>query len=165
MLAYSDGNHYDSVYSTQYMDDTAFCQGQWCIHGSPPLGSTVSCNLGLLYNLLMEKVFGVKVPVHCKRKLKQLHDSDLDSIAEYRRDKRYPFQSKDPDARALFNLSKYYGEDEVVAMSWTLHHNAALSLHRSEKESKSDVNSVVVCPYGQSMNNLPIDIHTFLVCS
>ena len=28
MLAYSGGNHYDSVYSTQHMKNTAFCQGK-----------------------------------------------------------------------------------------------------------------------------------------
>lgn len=27
LLAYSDGNHYDSVYSAQYMDNMSFCQG------------------------------------------------------------------------------------------------------------------------------------------
>lgn len=28
MLAYSGGNHYDSVYSADYMKDIAFCQGK-----------------------------------------------------------------------------------------------------------------------------------------
>lgn len=27
LLAYSDRNHYDSVFSTQFLEDTAFCQG------------------------------------------------------------------------------------------------------------------------------------------
>lgn len=95
-------------------------------------------HVGLLYNLLMERVFGVKIPYLCKKKLKQLHPNDLDSIAEYKRHKFAPppYNSKEPDARTFFNLGRHYGEDEVVAMSWTLHHNAALSVHRSEKESK-----------------------------
>ena len=101
----------------------------------------------------MERVFGVKVPLNCKRKLKQLHNSDLDTIVEYKREKPYPYQTRDPDSRALFNLSKYYREDEVIAMSWTLHHNAALSLHRSEKESKLGEisrNNIVVMLYLKS---------------
>ena len=91
---------------------------------------------GLLYTALMEKIFNDRIPYNCKRKLKQLLPSELDSVADYRQQERQFLQTRDPEARTLLNLSKFYGTDEVAAMSWTLHHNAALSLHRSEKASK-----------------------------
>ncbi len=82
-------------------------------------------------------MFGHKIPHTSKKKLTKLQNSDVSSVVEYQRDRQRSHQfGRDPEARSLFNLSKFYSEDEVVAMSWTLYHNAALSLHRSEKESK-----------------------------
>lgn len=82
-------------------------------------------------------MFRDKIPPASKKKLTRLQPSDVSSVVEFQRERQQRYlMSRDPEARPLYNLSKYYSEGEVVAMSWTMYHNATLSLHKSAKESK-----------------------------
>ncbi len=68
-----------------------------------------------------------------------LKESDVTSIVRYRQEKNHdarPQAVPGSDAKTVYSLSRYYELDVVIAMSWTMHHNAALSLHRWEKEGK-----------------------------
>lgn len=76
---------------------------------------------------LMENVFTRAIPYNTKRKLKTLHESDVNLMAKHGDN----VQNKD-----LYSLYRHYQQQEVLAMSWTLYHNAALHVHRYEKHSK-----------------------------
>lgn len=88
--------------------------------------------LGILYTMLVEKVFKQNVPYYCKRKLAHLQESDINSIVKYSHGQEKHVQN---DGRLYSTLGRY-GLDVVVAMSWTMYHNAILSLHRWEKDGK-----------------------------
>lgn len=87
---------------------------------------------GLLYTMLIEGVFKQHVPFQCKKKLNNLQESDINSIVKY-----VPGQERNDtkDAR-VFSMLGRFGVDVAIAMSWTMHHNAALSLHKWEKDGK-----------------------------
>lgn len=82
--------------------------------------------------MLMEKVFKQHVPFNCRRRLSHLQESDINTIVKYTPGQERHNQS---DPRVYSTLGRY-GVDLVRAMSWTLHHNAALSLHRWEKDGE-----------------------------
>ena len=93
---------------------------------------------GLLYTMLLEKVFKRNIPVVTKKKLTCLQEGDVHSIEKNSHDKlKYPpGHHLSGDARVLYNLGRFHTVDEVVAMSWTMHYNAALTVHRWKKEGK-----------------------------
>ncbi len=101
-----------------------------CVHGIFVIGMS-----GILYTMLMERVFKDTIPIPCKRKLMHLQNSEAEAIAKHRQEKSISLQ-KDPDYRAQLNLSRHYKPEMVVAMSWNLHYNASLSMHRREKEGE-----------------------------
>ena len=92
------------------MDDTSFCQG-------------------ILYTLLMEKVCKQSIPLNCKKKLRQLQRADVTSILKYNPDK-YPSSYQE---KAFPYLNQHFGQEELLALSWTMHYNTALFVHRWEK--------------------------------
>lgn len=89
---------------------------------------------GLVYTCLVEKVLGIFISNHCKRRLKILQESDVNYMAKSDRTKFDNLGSA--SNRDLYNLSRFFQQQEVLAMSWTFYHNAALHVHRYEKHSK-----------------------------
>ena len=87
----------------------------------------------------MERVFKDTIPATCKKKLYQLLDSDIDKIKSLYKEKQTNSTLKEFETKALLNLSCHYGEEEVVAMSWTKYHNSSLHLHKMKRESKRGV--------------------------
>lgn len=83
---------------------------------------------------MMEGVFKDIIPQSCKKKLMQLQQLDLEGIAKSRQEK-YSVH-REQEAKALYNLGHHYGTEEIQALSWTFHYNAALCVHNREKESE-----------------------------
>ena len=102
--------------------------------------------VGVLYTALMEKVFKDVIPESCKKKLTHLQLSDMEKMESLRKEKwtsganrepGTPGANKEPEVKALFNLSRHYGTEELAGMSWTRYHNSALLLHRIKRACKS----------------------------
>ena len=82
----------------------------------------------------MEKVFKKTVPSHCEKKLKNMPEWDAGFLAKLDREgTSSTMQPKDPAVHGLYQKFQY---QEIMAMSWTQYHNAALHVHRYEKHSK-----------------------------
>lgn len=89
--------------------------------------------LGILYTMLVEKVFKQYVSNGCKRKLAHLQDSDVSTIVKFS-----PGQEKytQNDTRTYSILGRF-GVDMAIAMSWTMYHNAVLSVHKWQKDGEN----------------------------
>lgn len=82
--------------------------------------------------MLVESVFKQHVPFQCKKKLYHLQESDINSIVKY----GSGHERNDTKDTRVFSTLGRFGLDVVIAMSWTMHHNAALILHRWEKDGE-----------------------------
>ena len=83
----------------------------------------------------MEKVFNDSIPPTCKRKLSSLQQADVEKVDSFRDKPPNAMIKGDVEAKALINLRRHYGIEEIIAMSWTMYHNSALRLHKWKKES------------------------------
>ena len=107
------------------------------VHLASPPGCYVYESSGLVYTCLMEKVFKFSIHGSCKKRLKSLRENDAIYMAKVDRNNLTAVQNKD-----LAWLCRYFQHQEIVAMSWTLYHNAPLHVHRYEKRSKPSKPSV-----------------------
>jgi hypothetical protein len=109
--------------------------------------------------MLMEKVFKHILPLNCKKKLIHLQDSDVSSIMRFSQDKNAL-----TDTRLYSSLGRF-GVDAVIAMSWTMYHNAALSLHRWEKDGEWLRRICCYCAGGVGLPTLGDIAHNRVVVS
>lgn len=113
LLAYSDGNHYDSIMTKEYRNDSAVCQCK-------SISLLKSCTniyvtfTAILYELLFKSVFKQPVPkrqdlqVYSRQRKEYLGDSSL----------------------------KNFCSDDLMAFSSKVYFNAALGVHKTYKEGK-----------------------------
>lgn len=70
--------------------------------------------------------------MYCKRRLTQLQRTDVNSILKYNPDK-YSSSYQEKDFKVFTYLNRHFGQEELLALSWTMHYNTALFVHRWEK--------------------------------
>lgn len=138
MLAFSNGNHYDSVYSTQHIRNTAFCQGKYTLYSGQLLKLKIiilclfSCT-GIVYETLFLRVFKDTMPPPCKQRLASLQDSDVEQIRMHQEASHYdrPFIE-----RPVHLLSTHYMIEEIESMAANIYRNTAMDVHQREKASE-----------------------------
>ena len=162
MLAYSGGNHYDSVYSAQHMKNTAFCQGKicvwvlclltvvsylWCVNCSLSrkcvingaslslsLSLSLSVGAGLVYEMLFCRVLRDHMPPHCQQRLGTLQEADFEQLRKL----WDPTSTERPlfRDRSTHLLSTHYTVEELESMAANMYRNTALDVHHREKASE-----------------------------
>ena len=140
MLAYSGGNHYDSVYSTQHIRNTAFCQGKHVdtlhgIHLIISLRPFYLLRTGIVYEMLFCRVLRDSMPPFCQHRLTTLQDSDMEQVRKQKEPSSYervPFLD-----RPFHLLTTHYKIEEIESMATNIYRNTALDVHQREKASES----------------------------
>ena len=113
LLAYSDGNHYDSIMTKDYRNNSAICQCE--ISNFDVSYFTYTTFTAILYELLFESVLQVAVPDR-----KHLQQYNSRQHRDYLGDSRL----------------KNFCSDDLMAFSSRIYFNAALGVHKTYREGK-----------------------------
>ncbi|CAI8027436.1 OTU domain-containing protein 4 [Geodia barretti] len=104
-LAYTDGNHYDSVYLRKSKGNLAFCQS-------------------VVYSLLYEKVFEETLSQATKQRLRNITDADVQKLA----------MEGDKGDKHLTFLSKTYPLGVLEGMAPNCFSNTSLHVYQRERD-------------------------------
>ena len=78
-----------------------------------------------MYRLLYEAVLGDRIPPVCHSKLNKIREREVAQIDKV-----------DSIDHPLYLLDRHYSPESILAMGSSTYHNAALEVHKKERESE-----------------------------